>query len=164
MTWQTDRIRDHVFPISIVEQHSTGFRMVRFGTAFLIGTRGYALTAAHMIDKTTETLAGLFLPPDNSWTALLVEGQELHPSEDVALIKLQGNEWTSIFAISSEHVFASSNYESFGYLEDALHENLDNSLPDGSVLPRPDLVFTRGDVSPHLLESTHSWRCWNILC
>jgi hypothetical protein len=93
-----------------------------------------------------DTFAGMFLPPDNAWTALLVESQELHPSEDVGLIKVQGNEWASIFAFSSEHVNSSFNYESFGYPEDALNENFNGLLPDGTVRPRPDLVFTRGYV------------------
>lgn len=64
MFYQTDRIRDYIFPIAISEQRNDEVVVKNMlGTAFLIGNQGFALTAKHVISTSrSEDLVGIFAP------------------------------------------------------------------------------------------------------
>jgi len=140
---QGDGIRDYVFPICRVEEGNlVGF----LGTAFLIGTRGYAITAAHCLSAETG-LAAIFVGHDGWYSWGVTEGHE-HPTEDIALIRLAGRGWKSIFTVSPAPEHSSRDYSSFGYPEDAYWEVVRNDV----AAPRPDLVYTQGYVRRRLTD------------
>ena len=105
---QTDRIRDSVFPLVEVASNAEG--SVAFGgllgTGFMIGMRGYALTARHVLDGAPDARA-LFVAVDGTWTAVPLVSTELHDVEDVAVIRLTGDGWgstlTSVRPTSERH-------------------------------------------------------------
>ena len=86
VSWQTDAIRDYVFPIFTLKEGERGYRFDQFlGTAFLIGSSGFALTAAHVVRGKSGFMTGVFVKEER-YAPFPVESQELHPNEDVALI------------------------------------------------------------------------------
>ena len=91
---QVDVIRNYVFPIAPTEPTEEGpWKLISLlGTGFLIGNRGVALTAAHVVKDTTTGLAALFVG-DEGWEALAVALVEQHPGEDVAVVGLDGGGW-----------------------------------------------------------------------
>lgn len=143
---QKDLIRDFIFPIAIATKHEDGYNFERFlGTGFLIGNRGYALTASHVVYK-SESLVGMFIGEDRGWYAFEIEVCEHHPTQDVALIKFINGKWSSIFEFSSEHVHAGLEYSLSGYPTDALHEDLNNGDISGRIKPRPDMIYSKGHI------------------
>ena len=144
---QGDRVRDVVFPLvktKIVDGLLEYNGLV--GTGFLIGKKGYALTAAHVIEQlgleNGEKSSGLFVGKGNKWYSFEVIGHAKHPSEDVAIIKLQGNfhSWLRIHP-QSEH--QSAEYESWGYPIEVAEQA---AKFEESRLERPDLIYIRGYV------------------
>jgi S1-C subfamily serine protease len=96
---QGDMIRDFIFPIisfEILENGSVGYKQF-FGTGFFLGNRGFALTAAHVANGfRNEKMAAMFVDVDLSWKLFPILGYELHPSEDIALLKIEGKNWLSL--------------------------------------------------------------------
>jgi hypothetical protein len=138
--FQRGHIRDYVVPVVSLARNGDGFRMEAFlGTAFNIGTRGALLTARHVIEgRDNETLAVLYVDNDNEWSAHIVEGRELCPTADVALMMIGGGQWSSIIECSGTWQGASMSYDCWGYPDDARY--------DSGAVGRPDLVFTTGYV------------------
>jgi hypothetical protein len=141
---QSDRIRDYVFPLGTVAENPDGDLEFSFlGTGFLIGSRGYALTAAHVIhDHRASRIVALFLDQRNEWRTVGVRTHCLHDREDVALLKLDGGPWSSIFRLSNTFENASRTYQMFGYPEDVATE-VENQ---GHFLYRPDLIYAQGYI------------------
>lgn len=150
MFGQSDRLRDSVFPLVEVAPAPDG--SIAFaallGTGFLIGRRGWAITAKHVLDGSTEARA-LFVEEDGTWTALPVVETEPHPNEDAAAIRLPGNQWGSPFDLGATEVQASFEYCTWGYPKDVIHE----VVQGGIAIPRPDLVFTAGHVRRRLRDA-----------
>lgn len=140
---QSDAIRDYIFPIVSVRQSRSGLEFNLLGTAFFIGSRGFALTAKHVVDRReNETLAGLFAPPLGGWVAFEIIKREVHVTEDVGLVQLAGGPWRSFFQLSNSTEQASCRYRLFGYPDDTSYE-----LTHGvQVAVRPDLVYNEGYV------------------
>lgn len=65
------------------------------GTGCLIGSRGWALTASHVVKGQSEMRA-LFVDTDQSWTAVPIGEVERHPTEDLAVVRLVGHKWGSV--------------------------------------------------------------------
>ena len=141
---QSDAIRDYVFPIASIEGKTgeTGVKRI-LGSGFLIGNRGFALTAKHVImGSKEECLAAVFVLESGGWFGYQIIQKELHPEEDVALLKLSGGPWKSFLRLSNTTEHASCKYRLFGYPDDATFE-----LTDGrQVLVRPDLIYNEGYV------------------
>ena len=81
-------VRDFIFPLALVSQGKGGLHVERvLGTAFLIGNRGYSLTASHVVVEHDPALAlvGMFAL-DGSWVAAAVAESERHPVQDVAVL------------------------------------------------------------------------------
>lgn len=133
-------IRDYVFPIVTINENDGIERFL--GTGFLIGNKAFGLTAAHVIngfDK--KKLAALFVR-DNKWIYHWIVDTEIHPSEDVALIKLNLDKMPSIFELEYKDDFSSCRYSLWGYPEDVAQE----LHAHGSVLTNPDLIYNEGYV------------------
>ena len=146
-------LRDIVFPLVIAERTAPGeVKMVQFlGTGFLVGSQGYALTASHVIDvklEKNQAIVGLFINKEvNEWRTFNADTQDIHPTEDVALLKMGGDHWEkSEVSISFEKQFASAEYNLFGYPQANLYEKVDVKDEFGRVLGRPDLIYSKGHI------------------
>jgi hypothetical protein len=142
---QPDRIRDYVFPLCVAAE-SPGdtweFRLF-LGTGFLIGNRGYALTAAHVIhDHRDSQLVAVFAHQGGGWWGADAQAHCLHEQEDVALLKLDGGPWRSFFRLSNTWEGSALNYQMWGYPEDVATE-LKNQ---GRIAYRPDLIYAQGYI------------------
>jgi len=147
---QRDYIRNFVFPLSIAEKTDKGYSYKSFlGSAFLFGNKGFALTAAHVIEEhSKELIISMFVGEDNTWYVFEMLEHELHPQEDVAIIRIGGGPWKSPFRMRDKWEGSSRKYQMFGYPDDVLHELTDEST--GLVTPRPDLIYTEGYIRRRL--------------
>ena len=143
---QRDYIRDFVFPLATAEKSEQQYAFRLFlGSGFLFGNKGFALTAAHVIEKyVNELLITMFVGEDNKWYAFEISNNETHPKEDVAILKIQGGQWKSPFRMRNKWEGSSARYQMFGYPEDAVYDLTDSS--SNKVAPRPDLVYTEGYI------------------
>lgn len=141
---QTDAIRDFIFPLASIKTSPDGIEVKRvLGSAFLIGQRGFALTAKHVISgQEGEKLAGIFVSPDGYWLGLEIISRDEHPTEDVALVRLTNSTWRSFFRLANTSENSSCKYRLFGYPDDTTFE-----LTEGSkAIIRPDLVYNEGYI------------------
>jgi len=115
------------------------------GTAFLIGDRGYAITAAHVIDQIAsdgrDSVVGFV--NETEWVPFRITAQEKHPSEDVAVIQLEASRMASWLVISDKSENQSCMYDAWGY-PFAIAE-LSRKYEEHQ-LESPDLVYTSGYV------------------
>lgn len=147
------KVRDIVFPLILAEQTKVGeSKVVSFlGTGFLIGSEGYALTAAHVVDikvEANQAIVALFINKEtNKWEIFNADRADTHPTEDVAVLKMrQGTWYKTDVKISFEMQFASFEYQLFGYPCANLYEDVDVKDQFGSVLGRPDLIYSKGHI------------------
>ena len=151
---QGDSVRDFVFPLAQASQSPDGsIRYERYlGTAFFIGKRGFALTAAHVLDARDPKhalLVGLFA--DDGWYAFQVDGVECHPTEDVAILRVDGGPWNSPFRASGTWEGASREYQLWGYPLDAAL--VDTNVAGKVTSTTPDLVYFKGYVRRRITRS-----------
>lgn len=151
-------IRDLVFPIILAKQiNENEIEMVDFlGTGFLVGSKGYALTAAHVINVNipkSHGVVGMFINKvTNKWTVYSATSCDTHPTEDVALLKMDGNHWEeTTIKISFQKQFSSFEYKLFGYPNANLYEDVDTKDSLGHVLGRPDLIYSSGHIGVELV-------------
>lgn len=144
MFTQSDAIRDYVFPIATTERKPSGIVVKRIlGSGFLIGNRGFALTAKHVIrGSEAEHLIAIFVLSTGGWFSYEVMAREMHPEEDVAMVKLDGGPWRSFFRLSNTNENSSCKYRLFGYPDDSTYE----CTEDGQVVIRPDLIYNEGYI------------------
>ena len=144
MFTQSDQIRDYVFPIATVASIDNSFAFKEFlGTGFLIGNRGFALTAAHVVQQfDNQEIVAMFVLDSGEWLGVPIKNFEMHKHEDVAVIKVQGNTWKSLFKLSNTFEGSAVKYRMFGYPDDIIHE----IVSGGRAQPRPDLIYTEGYV------------------
>lgn len=153
MSAQDTPIRDFVFPIILAEKVGENeIRMVSFlGTGFLFGSEGFALTAAHVMDvqiKENQAVVGMFVDSStNTWKLFNADTCDIHPAEDVALLKMRGDRWKETrIRISFEMQFSSFEYKLFGYPNANLLEDVDSRDALDRVLGRPDLIYSAGHI------------------
>lgn len=148
---QSDAIRDYIFPIATAERNAEGIKLKKvLGTGFLIGSRGFALTAKHVISGSeNEALVAVFALPEGGWFGYEIIAREAHDSEDAALLRLDGDGWKSFLRLSNSAEFASCKYRLWGYPDDATFELVEN----GRVALRPDLVYNEGYIRRHYTGS-----------
>jgi hypothetical protein len=149
---QSDYIRDHIFPLvkaKITESGAYEYGQL-IGTGFLIGSNGHALTAAHVIEQCfdgntdTDVVLALFWNiPFNGWAIAKAISYEKHPTEDVGVIKIDGDGWRSIFEVSDRMENGAREYHCYGYPREAAQE-IKKLYEEHKE--RPDLIFTQGYV------------------
>jgi hypothetical protein len=140
------KVRDLVAPVFLGRWHDASFEYgASAGTAFLIGDRGYAITAAHVIDQIASdgrnSVVGFV--NDTEWVPFRITAQEKHPSEDVAVIQLEAPRIASWLVISDKSENQSCTYDAWGY-PFAIAE-LSRKYEEHQ-LESPDLVYTSGYV------------------
>ena len=148
-------VRDYVFPVMTVDIQGATWHYKSFlGTGFLIGRRGYALTAAHVIENggsgprlggITHQIVAAFVLESHEWKGYIIDNAEFHPEHDIALIHLHFSPDPpprSFLPLSETTENASRTYSQWCYPKDILHEIVVN----GHALQRPDLVYLEGYV------------------
>ncbi|EPB5914418.1 serine protease [Citrobacter amalonaticus] len=139
---QSDRIRDYVFPLCIVEDSPEGSSLQQFlGSGFLIGNNAFALTARHVLRGVEGRVCALFVV-NSEWRAFDISNIEFHPEEDVAIFKVNHPDLRSIFCFNNEFENASREYMQFAYPDDMMYE----LEVDGRASGRPDMVFLKGYI------------------
>lgn len=142
-----EQVRNLIFPlVPVSQQEKEVFRFESFlGSAFLIGKRGFALSAAHVLaQEAGKHSAALFVAGDNTWRVFIIEATETHPDQDVLIVRLPEGRWPSPFRLRNCWEGASANYKQFGYPADALYDVIDERT--NRVAPRPDLIFVQGYI------------------
>ncbi len=140
-------IRELVFPIMDVPEKDQPAKLI--GTGFFIGKRGFAVTAAHVIDQMDPEIAYAGFVDKNTYGFIgeKINFFEKHPTEDVALIHLPNRPQESSFRISSTKEIASCDYNIWGYPMEVAQELLKNPIsPDAPKYERPDLIYSKGHV------------------
>ena len=142
-------VRDYVLPIGVVKQNDAGdgIELVKFlGTGFLIGSEGFLITAAHVVELDLiegEILAAMMVHEDGSWTGHNFSHAEKHPNQDIAILKMH-NCFQSPLIIQDADIRSASEYHMFGYPVDAMYELTHPQT--GRAHGRPDLVYYKGYV------------------
>ena len=137
-------MRDFVFPIALCTRLENELDVSAvLGSAFLIGNRGFAITAKHVIkNHPIENLMAMFVDEQGQWIGRGFKAIEEHSTEDIAVLQLPDAVWSSPFRFSREVVHSGLDYHLMGYPEDTTFE----LIAEGKALLRPDLVYNRGYV------------------
>jgi hypothetical protein len=149
---QTGAIQDYVFPLckatKDINTKQYAYKEL-IGTGFLIGNNGYALTAAHVIDQLLEdkksdedVIVGLF-QSDSEWNVFEILQHEKHPTEDVGIIRIQGENWKSFLTVTDLPQNSACEYHCWGYPHEIAKEL---RKLDENALDRPELVYTQGYI------------------
>ena len=140
-------IRDIVIPVFQGQWTENSFEYESsIGTAFLIGNRGFAITAAHVIDQIGSDIGKAavgFIGDDNQWIPIRIIDTEIHDLEDVGIIKLEKCPIASWLVSSDKHENQSCTYDSWGY-PIAIAEL--SKKYEEHQLESPDLIYTHGYV------------------
>ena len=120
------------------------------GTAFLIGNRGFMLTAAHVAEVVIAKAnpIAIFLNHARTPSLVRIVGCECHPTEDVAVLKLTDGAWASIHDLSPERQFGSAEVMMWAYPETVAREHQNTVPPDHpeAATVRPDLIYFQGYI------------------
>lgn len=147
MTSATPAIRDVVLPIFLGTWNDNNFEYKSItGTMFSIGKRGFAITAAHVIDLIVDDGGGAAVgavTADGAWVPVRILEWEKHPTEDVAIIRLASTPHPSWLVISNMPENQSCTYDSWGYpiVIAELSRKYEENGKDN-----PDLVYTQGYI------------------
>lgn len=160
-------VRDYIFPIITAKQISndeiklTGF----LGTGFLIGKRGFAITAYHTVEnfhknwdalfENKEGIGVLFIDNKNKFISLSIDSIEPHPTEDIAILHIKNNNysWQTPFRISNKKEFGWKDFFLGGYPDDVVWEKEVITTEGKIILARPDLVSVKGYVRRNFSEN-----------
>lgn len=141
-------VRDYVLPLGQIRPNTpgNGIELEKFlGTAFLIGDNGFLLTAAHVVRGIdVSELVVMKVDANNHWMAWFISEIELHTDHDIAIMKMTNIMGDSPLLIAYVDIRSASQYQMFGYPEDAMYEltNPETGLQHG----RPNLAFYQGYV------------------
>jgi S1-C subfamily serine protease len=149
MAREIPRMVDNVFPLVRATKKDKIYSDIELiGTGFFIAEHGYALTAAHVIDQLYENqsqngVAIALFTDGYYWSVFEVISSEKHTSEDVGLIKIEGNWPKPIFKLDFRPHTAASEYACFGYPKIVAKEiqNIKQGNPQW-----PDLIYTQGYI------------------
>lgn len=148
---KSNNVRDFVLPVCDISHGDDGYAVKQdsklVGTCFLIGDRGFALTAAHVLHQVNNDLARVLFPDPEGWDACLIEGSEVHPSEDIALIKLDlPRKITSPIVPADHEPFPSLEYHMWAYPDVIAKEYMGHERPADALDFNPSPVYFRGYV------------------
>ena len=142
--------RDIILPICNLDFYEPGrFKIDTaslVGTCFLIGGRGYALTAGHVIDQIRDREGHVLLRNETKFDASLVYEFEAHPDEDVGIIRFDHTRnIASPIALASDVIRAGQDYYMWSYPQETSEEVEYFANHDESYAPfRPSIVFFKG--------------------
>jgi hypothetical protein len=147
-------LRDYILPLATIKFASGPDSAIpeyvnAVGTCVLIGRRGIALTAAHVIDQLDLSASSAIFVHDGQWHHVRIVANEKHPSEDVGIVMFAPSllrDRPSFFAVSGQMEHASREVELWGYPRRVTEEVALEGPPDGRPQVRPDLIFHRGYV------------------
>jgi hypothetical protein len=150
---QEETISDIVLPLLIAEYVNAERTVIvpiqLYGTCFLIGNRGYALTAAHVIDqlhdavKNENDVITTHIRNSTGLHPLKIIKFEKHPTEDVGIIKLSNDELKTWFKVTNKKFLSSVHYTGWGYPIEAAEEL--KRIEENAHL-RPSLIYTEGYI------------------
>ena len=120
------------------------------GTAFMIGARGFMLTAAHVAEalRTKIRPVAMFMDHTGAPQTAKIVDSECHPIQDVALLRLEDGEWASIHDLSSERQYGSAEVMMWAYPEVVAKERQNTVHPNDpeASLVQPDLIYLQGYI------------------
>ena len=147
------KVRDFIFPISLCRVSDS--KQVEFvqclGTGFYIGRSGLALTAKHVVNiiypDYNYGLVAMFVDDSNEWTSRNCHIIANHPTEDATLLQI-GNLTNISFGLTPcfEPQFSGKDYSLFGYPYINFYEDDSNMSHKGSIIGRPDMIFSKGYI------------------
>ena len=138
-------IRHIVFPLVTLKEINGRKTFNEFlGSAFFIGERGYAITAAHVIESVKEQIWGIY-PVDGETKGYKVIEKEINPDNDVAIIRLEDKYPISPFIIKTDR-YEWKDYEFFGYPEYILFEDINKKTINDTVIPQFDIINAKGYI------------------
>jgi hypothetical protein len=152
-------IRDYILPLATIRfaDCSDSFPTMSgiphqfdaVGTCVLIGRRGFALTAAHVIDQLDLSAASAIFVHEGAWHHVRVIAHEKHSSEDVGIVQFAPSpliERPSFYAVTGQMEYASRGVELWGYPRHVTEEPAREGHPNGAPQVRPDLIFFSGYI------------------
>lgn len=154
----TRPIRDFVIPICELVPTQDGKSLNKeesklCGTCFLIGDQGFAITAAHVVEQSTDEFRfGMVAVGDEERTdfyKIKVLKHEKHPTEDVSIIKFEmfpDGKRISYFKINLEKQFSSLDYHMWSYPIAVAEEVKYHNIPSDFLDFRPDLTVFKGYI------------------
>ena len=148
------KVRDFIFPLVTARRTDAGGREFKefLGSGFLIGKRGFGLTATHVAPPQLDDEIGALFVEDDKWAFYPLEAREAHPAHDVTILRLStGREWQSPLRLRNCWEGSSTKYDQFGYPVDALYDIVDERVM--RVVPRPDMVFVQGYVRRRISQT-----------
>jgi hypothetical protein len=117
------------------------------GTCFLIGSRGYALTAAHVLKQSEKDIARVLFPDPEGWDACLIRTGEVHPTEDVGILKIDlPRPIVSPVLFASKEPLPSLEYNMWAYPEIIAREIEFHERPPDALDFNPSPVYFRGYI------------------
>ncbi|AJI74504.1 trypsin-like peptidase domain protein [Francisella philomiragia subsp. philomiragia ATCC 25015] len=145
------KCRDIVFPISLIEKNGNNYCQKDFlGTGFFIGSKGYDLTAQHVVNITLESnqfIMAMFVnPATNKWNVVKIDICDNHPTEDITLLFVENRQYQVYTKVLFEKQFSACTYSLLGYPSANLYEDVDCKDECGRVLGRPDLIYSSGHI------------------
>lgn len=148
----SNNVRDFVLPVCNVDHNGQGVairdRSSLIGTCFLIGKRGYALTAAHVLHQVNQNLACVLVRDSEGWVACPIDDAEPHPTEDIGILKIDlPAPVTSPIVFSKDEPHPGLEYNMWAFPEVVAkevlqHENWPADAPDFN----PSAVYFRGYI------------------
>ncbi|GAB3686669.1 hypothetical protein GCM10027597_38860 [Saccharopolyspora tripterygii] len=146
----SERMDNFVVPVVNVEVRCDELSYKSLaGTAFLLAEpEGIALTARHVAEQIKIGEVAVLFIRESGWQAAAVTSIELHPTEDVAALRLEDGSYPSPFTLSRIQEYASCQYMLWGYPDAVLHE----IVVDGRAFPRPSLVYSEGHIRRRLTD------------
>jgi hypothetical protein len=148
----SERIDNFVVPVVRVTQEHGGLSYAGLvGTAFLLAEpAGIALTARHVAKEITIGEVAVLFSRESGWQPAAVTGIQLHPTEDVAALRLEDGSYPSPFILSRSQEYASCQYMLWGYPDAVLYEQ----VVHGRAVQRPSLVYSEGHIRRRLTDVT----------
>jgi hypothetical protein len=126
------------------------------GTCFLIGSRGYALTAAHVLEQMTLRFAHVLFSKGGDWDASLIERYEIHPTEDIGILQLDlPRPIASPITFAETDPYPNAEYSMWAHPEEVAYEFKYHNKPIDFLDFRPSPVYFKGylgrkiDYSPN---------------
>ena len=147
---QEEKFTDIVIPLIRANKTENGEVEYEelFGTAFLIGQNGFAITCAHVIDQlhdglTENQILITHFPYKGQIYPFELVNFEKHENQDVGIFQVKGPKLSSWLKVLNSHENSSMEYHGWGYPRETAKEL---KLLDPNAFEYPELIFTQGYI------------------